>query len=63
MAERRRITTVESRGERLNIRVRPALLAELEELARAEGRTMSSYASNALEEHVRRIKRMAAKKS
>jgi hypothetical protein len=41
--------------------VRQELLDELEQLARAEERTMSAYASNVLEQHVRGLKRVTPK--
>ena len=62
MAKRHRKVTVEPRGGRLNIRVRQELLDELEQLARAEERTMSAYASAVLEQHALGLKRLTPKK-
>jgi hypothetical protein len=42
-----------ARNAQLNLRVRPALKAKLEKLAKEDRRTLSAYFENLLEDHVR----------
>jgi predicted HicB family RNase H-like nuclease len=53
MAKRTQHRIPESRDARINIRARPALRAALVELARRDGRSLSSYVERVLDEHVR----------
>jgi hypothetical protein len=42
-----------ARNAQLNLRIRPALKAKLEKLAKQDRRTLSAYVENVLDEHVR----------
>jgi hypothetical protein len=42
-----------ARNAQLNLRVRPALKAKLERLAKEDRRTLSAYVEKLLEDHVR----------
>ena len=41
-----------ARNAQLNLRIRPALKAKLEKLAKEDRRTLSAYVENLLEDHV-----------
>jgi hypothetical protein len=42
-----------ARNAQLNLRIRPALKAKLEKLAKQDRRTLSAYVEKVLDEHVR----------
>jgi hypothetical protein len=43
----------------MNLRVRPALKAKLEKLAKEDRRTLSAYVEKLLEDHIRRASRLS----
>ena len=49
------------RNAQLNLRVRPALKAKLEKLAKEDRRTLSAYVEKLLEDHVAKLKRQKSK--
>jgi hypothetical protein len=49
------------RNAQLNLRVRPALKAKLEKLAKEDRRTLSAYVENLLEDHVRSASQVSVK--
>jgi len=50
-----------ARNAQLNLRVRPALKAKLEKLAKEDRRTLSAYVEKLLEDHATEQERRAAK--
>jgi hypothetical protein len=50
------------RNAQLNLRVRPALKAKLEKLAKEDRRTLSAYVEKLLEQHVTEQARRGAKR-
>jgi hypothetical protein len=47
----------------MNLRVRPALKAQLEKLAKKDRRTLSAYIEKLLEDHVKSVSQMASGKA
>ena len=47
-----------ARNAQLNLRVRPALKAKLEKLAKGDRRTLSAYVEKLLEDHIRNASRL-----
>jgi hypothetical protein len=50
-----------ARNAQLNLRVRPALKAKLEKLAKEDRRTLSAYVENLLEDHIRSASQVSVK--
>ena len=50
-----------TRNTQIGFRVRPALKADLEQLAKADGRSLANYLERLLEVHVEQAKRKAGK--
>ena len=48
-----------ARSAQMNLRVRPALRAKLEKLAKEDRRTLSAYVEKLLEDHIRRASRLS----
>lgn len=48
-----------ARNAQLNLRVKPALKAQLEKLAKEDRRTLSAYVENLLEDHVKNRSRQS----
>ena len=48
-----------ARNAHMNLRVRPALKAKLEKLAKEDRRTLSAYVEKLLEDHVDQLRRRA----
>jgi hypothetical protein len=49
-----------ARSAQMNLRVRPALKAKLEKLAKEDRRTLSAYIEKLLEDHVKRGSQVGA---
>ena len=47
-----------ARSAQMNLRVRPALKAKLERLAKEDRRTLSAYVEKLLEDHIRSASRL-----
>ena len=47
-----------ARSAQMNLRVRPALKAKLEKLAKEDRRTLSAYVEKLLEDHIRSASRL-----
>jgi hypothetical protein len=52
-----------ARNAQLNLRVRSALKAKLEELAKEDRRTLSAYIENLLEDHTIKAERRKAQRA
>jgi hypothetical protein len=50
-----------ARNAQLNLRVKPALKAQLERLAKEDRRTLSAYVEKLLEDHVERASQVSVK--
>jgi hypothetical protein len=52
-----------TRTAQMNLRVRPALKAQLEKLAKEDRRTLSAYVEKLLEDHVKRVSQITSGKA
>jgi hypothetical protein len=52
-----------ARSAQMNLRVRPALKAKLEKLAKEDRRTLSAYVEKLLEDHVKSLSQITSGKA
>ena len=52
-----------ARSAQMNLRVRPALKAKLEKLAKEDRRTLSAYIEKLLEDHVKSVSQITSGKA